>query len=362
MTTAIETPELTDDQVNSILPEDRESPFAGIGTATEGAGTARDALKSAGALWTAEKVQLKNPVTGNPIHGYYAVVRQDNKEVLGVVEGQYHVVQNQEFFDIADLFVADGAKITRVSYLHRSIEMVDETGKPLNQTRPVEVGGQVYMNIMWPIKKTALSVKGDIVGRTALIRTGHDGKFSGLITLRMLQLACLNGAVVPVPGFSFDFRISHTISATKRIEEAKKVLAAAPKYFDYAGRAMAMLADHKVTDATAKRLAALTVNPIHPDKLTSADEDKVAAIVERFNGQMPRGNSEAVKGTAYGWITAVWDFADYGTRIKRSEGYSERQQRFKSAFGGVGHTLKLTAWDALDAEFDLQKRVKALTN
>lgn len=360
VTTMVESPNLTDDQVKEIVPKNRVSPLFAIGHDTSKAGTARAALKESGALWTVEKVPLRNPLTNEVIPGFFAVTRTDNKAVVGVVEGQYKTVQNEEFFgDIADQFVADGARIRRISYLHRTYEEKDEDGNVIKST-PAEVGGNIYMTLTWDVKKTALSVLGDIVGRTAVIRNSHDGKTAALISYRLMQLACYNGAVVPVPGFAFDWKIMHTDSAAERIKQAQKVLAKAPQYFQFAGKALNLLAHEKLTDVVARTLTHRLIDPANvdsPSKMSTGDVKKVQGILDRFGGQQPRGNHEALKGTAYGWYSAVLDFADYGARTKTSAGFNAAQQRFKSSFSGVGHNLKLGAWDVLTAEFDLNKRL-----
>lgn len=361
--TLVETPKVTRDEVLKIVPKDRVSPFFAVGTDVTNVGPAKACLQAAGALWDVEKVPLRNALTGEDIPGFFQVTRTDNKQVVGVVEGQYKCVQNAQFFgDIADQFIADGARIKRVSWLHRTYEEKDANGQ-ITKAVQAEVGGQLHMVLSWDIEKTAMKVVGDIVGRTAIIRNSHDGKTAATISYRLLQLACYNGAVVPVPGFSFDYRISHTDSAQERIREAAKVLAKAPEYFQYAGKALTLLAKEKVTPAVAQTLTRRLIdssNVDSPSQMSKGDIVKVDAILDRFNGNMPRGNSEAMRGTAYGWYSAVLDFSDYGQRVKKSAGFGGNQQRFKSAFSGVGHQLKLNAWDLLASEFDLSERLKKI--
>ena len=356
---------LTNDQVRDMLPKDRISPLMSIGADTTRAMTARDALAAAGALWKVEKVPLRNPLTNDVIPGFFAVTRTDNKAVVGVVEGQYKTVQNEAFFgDVADVFIKDGARVRRTSYLHRVYEEKDKEGKVTSST-PAEVGGNIYMTLTWDVAKTAISVLGDIVGRTAIIRNSHDGKTAALISYRLMQLACLNGAVVPVPGFNFDFKILHTESASARIRQAEAVLKQAPKYFQYAGKALNLLAGHKLTEVTATTLTRRLIdaeNVDSPSEMTKGDGEKVDTILNRFKGEQPRGNSEALKGTAYGWYSAVLDFADYGFRTKNSAGFNTSQQRFKSSFSGAGHQLKLDAWDVLSSEYELDKTMVKIVN
>jgi hypothetical protein len=215
------------------------------------------------------------------------------------------------------------------------------------------------MHLAWDIQRTAINVVGDIVGRVATIRNSHDGKTAALIRLWLLRLACVNGVVIPVPGLSFEFRIPHTFIAAQRIKKAQKVIS----NYNIAGQALNLLAKEKVNETLAKRLAFLTVDPAHaetPNKIGNADMKRVDAIIDRFKGNQPQGDHESMKGTAYGYLMAVADLADHSIRIKKSQGFSGQQQRFKSAFSGVGHALKLSAWDALVKEFDLQTRIKQI--
>lgn len=330
---------LTKEQIKNLVPDNRKSPLS-LGTDVSTAGTSRLALQQAGLDWTVRKVPMRNATTGKVVPGFFQVEREDNHEVVGVVEGQYKVVQNRDFFDIADVFVENGARISRLSYIHKD---------------NAEVGGMIYMNLMWPFEKHSLNVVGDIVGRTAMIRNSHDGKTAALVRLILLRLACVNGMTIPVPGFSFDFTINHTESAEARIQEAHQVLSEAPKYWEGAEEMLTKIAKQRISDAVAERLTHLTIAPQNvdnPSQMTTNATNRCQDILRLYKDQ-PGSSTEAMNGTAYGWFNAVADYADHRTRVRSTAGFDDAQQRFKSAFNGNGQKMKLDAWKVVTKEVGL---------
>lgn len=358
---------LTAPEVADILPAGRVNPLALVGTDVRQARSGRDALRLGGFDWTCSKVPLLNPLTGEPMgierpvkdkegnitgmrrEGFFGVVRDDTKACLGVVEGQYEIVQNHDFFPpIADLFLSDGARITRATYLHR------EQNERL---------GQLFLHFDWPVDK-ADAVVGDIVGRTAILRCSHDGKSSAEIMLMLMRLACLNGMIVPVPGLSFTWKICHTISADRRLKDASKAIEASPRYFTQARHACELLAREKVSDALAERLVVSAVDPGNVDSMSEikpATRTKIDDILGLRTTQ-PGANTEALRGTAYGLYQAGAEYCDHGIRTKKTQGWSEAQQRFKSAFGGAGATTKMKLWQVIGAEFEVDRRLKSGVN
>jgi hypothetical protein len=293
---------------------------------------------------------MRNARTNAVVDGAFQVMRDDNDAVLGVVGNDYEPVQCEEFFgDIADQFVDDGAEITRCSYIHR---------------KDSELQGNMYMNLRWPVHgKNGMTVVGDIVGRTAIIKNSFDGRSCAQIKLMLLQLACLNGMTIPVPGFSFSFNLMHTKSVHDRIDEAQKILAKAPRYFEYARQAGELLARENLTRQVARNLIVRAIDPKNEDsqsQMTTNNANRTDKIFGLWDGGQPQSQSEARNGTAYGLLSAATDYADYGNRIRVTRGFNEGQQRFKSAFEGTGQRLKDRMFAVLAAEFELQKRMKEI--
>lgn len=305
----------------------RVNPLDALGVENERGGNSLTALKRGKLDFDVVKVPLCEVTAGDtrlqfPTNKYFATVRQDTGAVLGIVEGRYEVIPNRDCFAIADVMTQDdGAIITRASALDQ--------------------GARCFLSLEWPRRK-AISVVGDIVGRRAIMQNAHDGKFAAYIRLMPLRLACLNGLMVPVPFFSFEFRIRHTESSAERIAEAQRVMASAGRYFETFGRVAEQMARTKVADTLAKELT----EQLLPQDST-ASENKRGEILALFGGEQRNGNHEAIKNTAWGWLNAVAEFSDHAGRIRKTKGNDEAAQRFKSALEGSGQRLKMSAYELL---------------
>ena len=323
---------------------DRVSPFD-IGTAAASGGDARHALKRAGLDFDVDLVPVLNPTTGKRVIGgveknddgsetevdkFFATIRRDTSQVLGIVEGRYEIFANRDIFSIAD-------------------NMVEEDGAVIDRANAIDGGARCFMQLSWP-KSKAISVEGDIVGRRAILQNSHNGKYAAMIRLMPLRLACINGMVVPVPAFTFEFRIKHTESGGSRLEEARRIMAGASQYFETFGKVAARMAKTPVPLSHAKLLLK-TISGLN--KETDGVKAKRDAIADLFNGGQVNGNHQAVKGTAWGLLNAVAEYADHRGKTRQTFGNSPEIQKFKSALEGSGQRLKLDTFQAMLSDKDL---------
>jgi len=318
----------------------RVSPLDGVGTVAVSGDDSRMVLKRARLDFDIDLVPVLNPVTGKRCIGgvekdaktgvetevdkYYAAVRRDTKAVLGIVEGRFRNLPNRDVFSIAD-------------------DMVNEDGAIITRAVEVDGGARCFLNLEWP-KEKAISVVGDLVGRRAIMTNAHNGKYAATIVLMPMRLACINGMIVPVPAFSFEFRIKHTESGKNRLAEARNIMAGAGKYFETFGRVAERMAKTKVTPGHASLL--LKSMP-GLEKDTTATNNRRDAMLALFNGGQVNGGHEAVKNTAWGFLNAIAEFADHNGRTRKTWGNDVAIQRFKNMVEGAGQRLKLNAYDAL---------------
>ena len=321
-------------------PTNRVAAIDSIGVQALEGDTSRMALKRAVLDFDVELVPVRNPRTNeviregdSPDAKYFATMRTDTNEVLGIVEGRYCVIPNRDIFSIADTMVEeDGARITRASSIDR--------------------GSRCFINLEWK-KDRNINVLGDIVGRRAILQNAHNGKFATIIRLQPLRLACLNGMVVPVPCFSFEFRIKHTESSVDRIAEARRIMGGASKYFQTFGSIANLMAKTKVSVSLAQEVLKSI-----PDlsKKTPATEQKRNDILSLYNGGQANARAESMSGTAWGLLNAVSEYADHSGRIRLTQGNTSQIQRFKSSFEGSSQRLKLSAWETMMKSNDLGLR------
>ncbi len=355
----------------SIIATDRISPYDGIGTANTQGGDAHEIMRQAGIGFDVELVpcfnsakvkdrltdirdmlsdpdqpnnivrvrRLVDEALGSVIMGpparynpkkedreepvFYQVTRSDTSAPLGIVMKRYRPIQNSACAEIADAMRESGAKITRASSLDN--------------------GARCFWNLEWPRNKD-INVVGDIVGRRGIIQNSHDGRYSALVRLVPLRLQCLNGMVVPVPKFGFEFRIKHTESSVERVEQAKVIMAGSGRYFDTFAQVGDRMARTPVTDAHA---TAILKHIPSLKKDTDGAREKLAAIMALFKGEQRGASNEAMRGTAWGLLNAATEFADYAQGNRITGGSDRATQRFKSAFEGTSKQLKDGAYEAI---------------
>jgi hypothetical protein len=93
----------------------REVPWHGLGAVLERPpATIAEAIDASGLGWRVEREQIAvdrgDVATADSIWdprcevipGYYATVREDTRQVLGIVGGRYRIVQNDEAFEFVD--------------------------------------------------------------------------------------------------------------------------------------------------------------------------------------------------------------------------------------------------------------------
>lgn len=97
-----------------------ETPWHGLGTKYEVAPKSSEAIiKGAQLDWTVEAAPMYTDLHG-PITGYHAIYREDNNEVLGVVNNRYpNMVQNADTFNAFDNLLGKSLDVETAASLGR---------------------------------------------------------------------------------------------------------------------------------------------------------------------------------------------------------------------------------------------------
>jgi hypothetical protein len=135
----------------------KQKPWHGIGTIVEDAPTSDEAIKIAKLDWTIQQIPVM--ANGKEIPNYFANVRSDTNEALGVVRGRYKVVQNTEAFDFVDGIIGN-----------KDVECRYETAGSLFNGRKIFFGScskwlsrrilSAGINAKRPYKEDCISYKG----------------------------------------------------------------------------------------------------------------------------------------------------------------------------------------------------------
>jgi phage/plasmid-like protein (TIGR03299 family) len=149
-----------------------EVPWHGIGAVLDGVLTSDEAIREARLTWTIEQTPVYAANNwAEAIPGYLANVRNDTREVLGIVSERYRVAQNRDIFAFADDLIGNGR-----------VKCTYETAGSLFN------GRRVFMLVNMPKGRIA----GDEYQPYLCLSNAHDGSACLQIFLTGIRVVCNN--------------------------------------------------------------------------------------------------------------------------------------------------------------------------
>lgn len=253
----------------------------------------------------------------------YLNVRTDNLEPLGVVSDRYRVVQNDAAFDFLDSLVAAG----ELRY-----EIAGALGK----------GERVWMLARMP--GDLLLPGDDRTSRYLLLSNSHDGGTALRVHFTPVRVVCANtlcAALGRAGASGFTFR--HVGNIEDKLNEARKVLGLAARYFDDFHAQAQNLAAAVLSDAQREAYF-LALYP-DPEK---GDPAKQRQVRMTLWGLLDRGKGadlESARGTAWGLYNATAEYVDHHVPSRDSDGLPAAQRRWQDSVWGEGSRVKSRAFD-----------------
>ena len=322
----------------------QETPWHGLGHRVDQALTSEEALKTAELGWSVKKFPLQVVLPDPKVNGAkqfedvtdkQAIYRTDTMEYLGVVGSGFHPIQNCDAFKILDDLVG-------------SQEAMFHTAGSL--------GGGVRVWALVKLPEQLVVVGDDVVDQYLLLANGHDGSLALTMRFTPIRVVCENTLMASMgAGYvNGKFRqkkvpdgmyVRHTANADVRVEEARRVLGIAVKYFEVAGERYRAMSARQVTstmlDQYFKRVFPLSV-PEHPTM------DQVSAAVKKqkelhetlaFLFQEGRGNQlKGVSGTAWAAFNAVTEWVDHVYPV--TKGGQLKKNGLETALFGTGQDIR----------------------
>jgi phage/plasmid-like protein (TIGR03299 family) len=220
-----------------------EVPWHGLGTKLTSPATAREAITAAGLDY---EVTLTDLITtdGIPVNGKVAVVRDDTRDVLGVVGGRYQPIQNRECFSFLDAVVADG-------------------GLRYHTAGALRKGEVVWMLAKLPgIIRVRFSQ--DVSEKYLLLTNSHDGSSSLRVFFTAIRVVCANTlSMANREGDGEGLSIRHQGNLVTKIRQAREVLGIAHRFFDdLEGQYDVLARYHPTYSQVADYYKALVPDPI----------------------------------------------------------------------------------------------------
>jgi phage/plasmid-like protein (TIGR03299 family) len=309
--------------------------------------TSAEAIIHAGLNYTVEKRPLftydTENHTGDPetdilipeieVPDFYATIRNDTEQVLGVVGKDYEVVQNVNAFEFFDSIVGgkDG--------------ILYETAGALGK------GERIFITAKLP---DYIRVgKDDLIEQYLFLTTSHDGYGSITAAFTPVRIVCANTLNAAMRNHSNGIKIRHTASANERLKQAHQLLGITNQLADELEEVFNHWAKIRITDNAVKHLIQIAMAPNKEvlqnlqngkqDELSTTYNNMVSSVME-YALTSPTQQEATTKGTLFGAYNAVTGY------FQNVRNFKDEESKFKSIMYGTGLQRSQTAFD-LCAEF-----------
>jgi phage/plasmid-like protein (TIGR03299 family) len=304
--------------------------------------TSAEAIIHAGLNYTVEKRPLftydTENNTGDPetdiiipeieVPDFYATIRNDTEQVLGVVGKDYEVVQNVNAFEFFDSIVGgkDG--------------ILYETAGALGK------GERIFITAKLP---DYIRVgKDDLIEQYLFLTTSHDGYGSITAAFTPVRIVCANTLNAAMRNHSNGIKIRHTASANERLKQAHQLLGITNQLANELEEVFNRWAKIRITDNAVKHLIQIAMAPNKEvlqnlqngkqDELSTTYNNMVSRVME-YALTSPTQQEATTKGTLFGAYNAVTGY------FQNVRNFKDDESKFKSIMYGTGLQRSQTAFD-----------------
>ena len=302
----------------------KEKAWHGLGQVVQDYPTSREAIKFAGLDYTVEKRKLftLNSTNEDPaieVPDFFATVRTDTNNILGVVGRDYEVMQNENAFSFFDAIVGgdDGIQYETAGALGKG-ERIFITAKLPGY---IKVGSD------------------DLIEKYLFLTTSHDGLGSIMAAFTPVRIVCNNTLNAAFRNCSNAIKIRHTSNAKQRLEEAHKVMGISYRLSDYLEAAFDQWSKVRITDKEVMKLIQLAMVPNKEvlknlndgalDELSTCYKNMCDSVYE-YAMSSPGQQTETTKGTVFGAYNSVTGY------FQNLRNYKNGEAKLRSVlFGGT---------------------------
>jgi len=272
----------------------KERPWHGIGTVVEEAPTSEDAIRIARLDWTVDQFPVF--ANGNAVDGYFANVRSDTNEALGVVRNRYKIVQNTEAFDFVDGIIQN-----------KHLECRYETAGSLFN------GRRIFLLVKLPNK----DLLGDQVENYLFFANSHDGSSALTAGITNVRVVCNNTLQMALNGAERIWRCRHTTNIEGKKQQAKEALGLAVRYMDKMGETAWEMASKKINEEAFFR----QLFEKNPTALSDKSKEETISRIHLIYNE--KDDLQNFKGTAWGMYNAVADYISNTVPLRQTKNASE---------------------------------------
>jgi len=305
----------------------REVAWHKLGTVTEDALTASDALRIAQMDWqvTKELVEAVVPtasgVTRVPIEGKFATTRLHPKtgqpDVLGIVGERYEVVQNSEAFAFLDAIVDVGGAVFETA---GSLRNGAKTFVTMKMPDGILVGGQ------------------DAVDMYLLATNTHDGSEPLKIAVTPIRAVCQNTVTAALSAAKSTHHIRHTAGAQDRMLAARESLDIAFAYRDVFAELAESLIGQEMADADWNNFLHTLLPKPNGDNVDGRSMSIWETKFDTINALWTAPTQANIANTRWAAYNAVTEYVDWATPVRG--GKDKVVRRAERTFENAGADFK----------------------
>jgi phage/plasmid-like protein (TIGR03299 family) len=302
-----------------------DKPWHGLGQIMTAGASLTEWEKAAGLDWRVEasRVVYRAKVAGQPegrvmtIDDKRVLHRSDTGADLGIVSDKYKIVQPAEIIGFFD-------------NLLRGIGLEISTMMSLG-------GGKRYL-VCAKIGEQAVLDNRDLVRGYLSLITSADGSLATVAKHTSTRIVCANTLAMALSEKHKDGTVSISHRSKFDIAKIQDKLGVAPKTFTAFMDQMRHLGETRLSGDMAETMTEKLLGEAANDKSTPG-------ILERFMGKGLGSDLDGVRGTVWGWLNAVTEYADHAMGTAATTDVN----RFNNTMFGRGDELKNKARDmALD--------------
>lgn len=302
----------------------REVAWHKLGTVTEGALTAEQALETAYLDWQVLKSdepvstivpaydggEMETITYKDKFMTYRYHPKSFKAEPLGVVGSRYTPVQNQEAFNVLNA-------------------IADESGAVFETAGSIDNGRKVFMTMKLP---DSIQVGGvDKIDMYLMAWNTHDGTSSFNILVTPIRVVCQNTLTAAIKGAEQSYFLRHTAGVTNKIQAARDALKLTFKYQAEFEKEAELLFKQSMTD---KQFADLVefIFPIKdeesPRAVTMAETARATAM-----GLWKAPTQANIANTKWAAYNALVEYADWAKPIRDANPDTARAIRIVTGGG-----------------------------
>jgi phage/plasmid-like protein (TIGR03299 family) len=288
--------------VNDSMFSVREEPWHGLGAVLDRPpATIAEAIELSGLDWRVERepIAVDRGDAGTvddwweprceEIQGFWANVRQDTRQVLGIVGDRYRIVQNDEAFQFVDQLIGSAMHFETAGSLHG--------------------GRQVWVLARLP---EHIEVGGDPVRCYVLLLNSHDGSTAVVAASTPVRVVCQNTLNWALARAHQRYSIRHTDKIREHVHQARRVLELSIDYYEQFKHTGDQLASQRISEAQLRRvldeLYPSGTEDVASERTRRSREQTKQRITELFRQGDTQGNAPGSKWAA---VNAIVEHADY---------------------------------------------------